>query len=67
LVEIERDVRDARLMRIYATARGVRLIKRGRQRRIEYLAVHLNALTRGELAKLGAAAQILEKILHDSQ
>jgi hypothetical protein len=52
-------------MRIRATAKGTRLLQQGRQRRIEYLAAHLDSLTRSELDKLGAAAGILEKLLRN--
>jgi DNA-binding MarR family transcriptional regulator len=65
LVEITRDPHDARRMRIRATAKGTRLLQQGRQRRIEYLAAHLDSLTRSELDKLGAAAGILEKLLRN--
>jgi hypothetical protein len=36
---------------------------KGRQRRIEYLAGHLDALGEQELATLGEAARVLEKVL----
>lgn len=63
LIEITRDPHDARRMSIRATAKGTRLLQQGRQRRIEYLAAHLDSLTPDELGKLGAAANILEKLL----
>ncbi len=63
LIEITRDPLDARRVNIRATAKGTRLLQQGRQRRIEYLAAHLGTLTSGELAQLGAAADILEKLL----
>jgi DNA-binding MarR family transcriptional regulator len=65
LARITRDPHDARRMRIRATAKGTRLLRQGRQRRIEYLAAHLDSLTRRELARLGAAADILEKLLRN--
>jgi hypothetical protein len=40
--------KDARRVRIRATMRGERLLHQGRQRRIEYLARHLDGLTFGE-------------------
>jgi len=52
-------------MHIRPTATGTRLLHQGRQRRIAYLAEHLGSLTAGELAQLGAATDILEKLLRD--
>ena len=63
LIEITADPRDARRMRIRATAKGTRLLHKGRQLRIEYLAAHLEALAPEELAKLGEAVEILKKLL----
>jgi DNA-binding MarR family transcriptional regulator len=63
LVEVTRDPYDARRMSIRATAKGTRLLQQGRQRRIEYLAAHLDSLARSELTQLGAAANILEELL----
>ena len=54
------DPMDARRVRICATARGVRLLQRGRKRRIEYLARHLEVLADKELRALKKAAKILE-------
>jgi DNA-binding MarR family transcriptional regulator len=65
LVEITRDPHDARRMRICATPKGTHLLQQGRQRRIEYLAAHLDSLTTNELDKLEAAAEILEKLLRN--
>ncbi|MFZ0317932.1 MAG: MarR family transcriptional regulator [Candidatus Sulfotelmatobacter sp.] len=65
LIEITRDAGDARRMHIRPTAKGTRLLQQGRKRRIEYLAEHLGSLTAGELAQLGAAADILEQFLRD--
>jgi DNA-binding MarR family transcriptional regulator len=65
LVEITRDPHDARRMRIRASAKGTRLLKQGRRRRIEYLAAHLGDLTRDELGQLGVAAHILERLLRN--
>jgi DNA-binding MarR family transcriptional regulator len=65
LIDITRDPHDARRMHIRATAKGTRLLQRGRKRRIEYLAGHLGHLTRAELAQLGVAADILESLLRN--
>jgi hypothetical protein len=50
-------------MHIRASAKGMRLIQQGRQRRIQYLAEHLATLTMGELSQLTIAADILEELL----
>src|SRR5579864_559306 len=63
LVEITPDRHDARRMHIRATAKGARLLHKGRQLRIEYLATGLAALSPSELAKLADAVEILQRIL----
>jgi DNA-binding MarR family transcriptional regulator len=63
LVTITADPDDARRMRIRATAKGTRLLQKGRQLRIAYLASHLDKLTPEELAKLGEAVEILQTLL----
>jgi DNA-binding MarR family transcriptional regulator len=65
LVDITRDPHDARRMHIRATTKGTRLLQQGRQRRIEYLAAHLDSLTRSELAQLEAATDMLETLLRN--
>jgi DNA-binding MarR family transcriptional regulator len=65
LVEITRDLHDARRLHIRATAKGTRLLQQGRQRRIEYLAAHLDSLTSSELAQLESASDILETLLNN--
>lgn len=63
LIHIAADPQDARRMRIVATSKGVRLLQQGRQRRIAYLASHLNRLAPQQLAKLGDAVEILQALL----
>ena len=63
LVEITRDPHDARRMSIRVTAKGTNLLQQGRQRRIEYLATHLDSLNSSDLAQLGAAVDILKRLL----
>ena len=63
LVAIAADPHDARRMQIRATAKGVRLLQKGRQLRIAYLSSHLDTLAPEELAKLGEAVEILQKLL----
>jgi DNA-binding MarR family transcriptional regulator len=63
LVEIDEDVDDARRMRIRATAEGVKLLEQGRERRIAYLASHLNGLTPDQVSRVGEAIEILAHVL----
>jgi DNA-binding MarR family transcriptional regulator len=63
LVEITTDRDDARRLRIRATPKGTRLLQEARQRRVEYLATRLAALSPSELSKLADAIEILQRIL----
>lgn len=63
LVEISADPRDARRLRIRATAKGTRLLQKARQRRIADLAAQLDALPREALAQLAESAEILQTLL----
>jgi DNA-binding MarR family transcriptional regulator len=65
LAERMTDVKDARRVRIRATPSGERLLHEGRRRRIEYLARHLDGLTRKELATLDEALKLVEGVLRD--
>jgi DNA-binding MarR family transcriptional regulator len=63
LVVITADAQDARRMHICASAKGTRVLQKGRQLRIAYLASHLDTLPPEELAKLGQAVEILKRLL----
>lgn len=63
LVNISNDPRDARRMRVRATARGTRLLQKGRELRISYLASHLQGLSHEELSQLAAGVEILSHLL----
>ena len=63
LVTITADPHDARRLRIRATAKGTRLLQKGRQLRIVDLASHLDQLAPEDLAKLAKAVEILQKLL----
>lgn len=65
LVEIARDPKDARRMKIQPTPKGTRLLHDGKMRRIEYLAAQLGSLTASELGQLSVAAEILNKVLRN--
>lgn len=63
LVEISQDHADARRMHIRATAKGEKLLQKGRQMRIYYLASHLDHLSPEELEKVRQAVEILARVL----
>jgi len=63
LVAITADPHDARRLRIRATAKGTRLLQKGRQLRIADLAAHLDSLSPQDLAELGAGVEILRRLL----
>lgn len=63
LIQIARDPDDARRISIHSTAKGIRIIQEGRQRRIRYLADHLGKLAQTELTQLQAAADTLERLI----
>ena len=65
LIDIAIDPEDARRMQIRATAKGKSILQKGRERRIEYLASHLNRLSAEELKALGDAVDILNKTLRE--
>ena len=65
LIDIAIDPGDARRMQIRATAKGKSILQKGRERRIEYLASHLNRLSAEELKALGDAVDILNKTLRE--
>jgi DNA-binding MarR family transcriptional regulator len=65
LVEITEDPKDARRLRIVATPKGTRLLQKGREMRIAYLASQLERLTPDELSKLGDAVEILSRLLQN--
>ncbi len=65
LVSIAADAKDARRMRIRATGKGTRLLRKGRDLRIAYLASHLDTLSPQALATLGEAMEILRSLLEN--
>jgi DNA-binding MarR family transcriptional regulator len=62
-VEITGDAQDARRMRIRPTAKGVKLLQQGRERRISYLASHLAGLSQQELAQIAESTNTLSRLL----
>jgi DNA-binding MarR family transcriptional regulator len=63
LVERETDSDDRRVVRVRSTARGVRLLQEGRQRRVAMLAGSLGDLSSADRALLERAALVLEKVV----
>jgi DNA-binding MarR family transcriptional regulator len=63
LVEREIDSEDRRVVRVRSTARGVRLLQEGRQRRVALLAGSLASLSAADRALLERAASVLEKVV----
>ena len=56
---------DGRRVRLAATARGTRILQKGRQRRVESLAHVLSSLSNEERGKLGAILELLEKVIRN--
>ena len=63
LAQRSRDKKDGRAIRLRATAKGVRVLQAGRQRRIEYFSGMLQKLGEKELATIARAAELLEKVV----
>ena len=63
LVRRERDADDGRVHRLHATARGRRVMQRGRERRVANLAALLGRLSREEVARVREAAELVEQAL----
>ena len=59
------DADDGRRIRLRATAKGQKLLQKGRHLRITYLAGRLEKLTDEKLSALGEAAEILEATLRN--
>jgi DNA-binding MarR family transcriptional regulator len=64
LVQRFADSKDARRVRLCATTKGVKLMRRGRRRRIHYLAQNLTTLSADELEIVRHAVEIVERVLH---
>jgi DNA-binding MarR family transcriptional regulator len=61
LAKIDVDVHDARRIRVSVAPKGERLLQQARQRRIQLLAVILDALTEQDVTTLHDAAGIIEE------
>ena len=63
LVRRAHDPRDGRIVRLHATAKGRRVMQRGRERRIANLATLLGRLDRAEIERVREAAELVERAL----
>jgi DNA-binding MarR family transcriptional regulator len=62
LVRRRKDPADARAVLLEATARGARIMREGRRRRISALAAALEGLAEEELSGLAHAAALVERV-----
>src|ERR671935_2609190 len=63
LVRRESDPDDGRVRRLHATAKGERVLWRGRERRVANLASLLSSLSADEVAQVRHAADLVERAL----
>jgi DNA-binding MarR family transcriptional regulator len=63
LVRRAPDPYDGRVVRMHATAKGKRVMQRGRERRIANLAALLGRLRPDELQRVHEAAELVERAL----
>jgi DNA-binding MarR family transcriptional regulator len=63
LVRRESDPDDGRVTRLHATAKGERVLWRGRERRVANLADLLSGLSAAEVAQVRKAAELVERAL----
>lgn len=54
---------DRREVRLYATAKGVRILQEGRARRVAHLAERLRGLEADDIKALGRAAELMLKLV----
>ena len=62
LISRARDDRDGRVQHIRATAKGRRLLQRGRERRVAKLAQQIVALPAADRRRLSGCIEILERL-----
>ena len=66
LAWIETDAKDARRIRVTATAKGKRLLEQARVRRIQLLAETLSGLREPEMETLLRAAELMERAVRQA-
>src|SRR3954449_10845649 len=59
----DRDPQDGRVARLRATAKGERVMRRGRAKRVENLALLLDRLEPAEVERVREAAELVERAL----
>lgn len=67
LVKREVDREDRRVARVRATPKGVRVLQAGRRLRVQALAGELRQVTRRQVALLGEAAALMERVAQRRQ
>jgi DNA-binding MarR family transcriptional regulator len=60
------DVNDARSIRIEATAKGRRILERGRKRRLDLLEQLLGGASDAEITAVGTAASVVERAVESA-
>lgn len=60
------DVNDARSVRLEATAKGRRILERGRARRLDLLEVLLSGASEEEITAIRTAAAVVERAIHSA-
>ena len=60
------DVNDARSIRIEPTAKGRRILERGRKRRLDLLEQLLGGASDAEIAAVGTAASVVERAVESA-
>jgi DNA-binding MarR family transcriptional regulator len=63
LVRRERDAADGRVRRLHTTAKGRRVMQRGRERRVANFAALLTRLSPEEVTRVREAAELVERAL----
>ncbi len=58
----EGDSADARVVRVRATAKGIRILQAARARRLSSLQVVLESLSQDELSTLATASELIERV-----
>jgi DNA-binding MarR family transcriptional regulator len=66
LARIEADAKDARKIRVTATAKGERLLQQARVRRIQLVAETLGGLQEAELDTLLRAAELMDRAVRQN-
>ncbi len=66
LAKIDTDAKDARRIRVTATAQGERLLQQARTRRVQLVAETLSGIRESELGTLLRAAELMERAVRQA-